>query len=345
MLIFLNLYFQKKEQETTLQENNFSSENNLTLLQSDQDINANNIDLNFSLKNEKLDFLDKNISEILRLGIGNDEHQIDDQNLKKEQKSLNSLEFIQTIDDLQLDSNTTKQEILSDNILNDKKRKILTQIRQDKPSLAIIIDDMANYTHVKMLKNTKLKLIPSFFPPDERHPYTAELAKNFDFFMVHLPLAAISYDKAELNTLKPSDTKEKIFKRVAYIKEKFPNLVFMNNHTGSLFTSDENAMKNLFDAFNEYGFIFVDSRTIGNSKALKLVKEYNQPYIARDIFLDNEDNVEYIKKQIAQVVEKAKNKGFAIAIAHPRKNTFEALKQSKELLKSIQLVYLDEVYQ
>ncbi|HED6149274.1 TPA: divergent polysaccharide deacetylase family protein, partial [Campylobacter coli] len=50
------------------------------------------------------------------------------------------------------------------------------------------------------------------------------------------------------------------------------------------------------------------------------------------------------KNQLIEAVRLAKQKGFAIAIGHPRKNTFKALEQSKDLLKSVELVYLSEIY-
>ena len=81
-----------------------------------------------------------------------------------------------------------------------------------------------------------------------------------------------------------------------------------------------------------------------DSKANKIAKELNVPYIQRDVFLDNEDDVNYVKKQLESAVKLTQKKGFVIAIGHPRKNTFKALEQSKDLLKSVDLVYLSEIY-
>lgn len=326
--------FSKKEENKVLDSNQTIVKKEPLPPTIEQESNFSFNDINLTLENEKLEFLDKNISEILNLNPINTEL-----NQTKENNQTSILEVVE--------QNTSKeikneeQNISNEN--KDNKTQTLEQ-KNTKARLAIIIDDMASHTHVDMLKKTNLKLIPSFFPPDKRHPYTAEFAKDFDFFMVHLPLAAIKYDKAELNTLNPNDNKEKIVKRIEFIKNEFPNLKFINNHTGSLFTSDEKAMERLFDALNKNGFIFVDSRTIGNSKAKKLSKKFHQPYIARDVFLDNEDNVEYIKKQIIQAINEAKKKGFAIAIGHPKEKTFEALVQSKDLLDSVELVYLNEIY-
>ncbi len=326
--------FLKKEENKVLDFNQTIAEKELLSPTIEQENNFSFNDINLTLENEKLEFLDKNISEILNLSPANIEL-----NQTKEDNQTLILEVIEKNASKELKNK--EQNITDKN--EDNKTQILVQ-KNTKPRLAIIIDDMASHTHVDMLKKTNLKLIPSFFPPDKRHPYTAEFAKDFDFFMVHLPLAAIKYDKAELNTLHPSDDMEKISKRVAFVKEQFPKVKFINNHTGSLFTANMQAMDKLFNAFKQNDFIFVDSRTIGNSKAKNLVSRFEQPYIARDVFLDNEDNIAYIKNQLRQAVEEAKKKGFAIAIGHPREKTFKALVQSKDLLNSVELVYLNEIY-
>ncbi|AJC90948.1 divergent polysaccharide deacetylase [Campylobacter subantarcticus LMG 24374] len=326
--------FLKKEKNKVLDYNQTMVKKNplSPAIEQENDFSFN--DINFTLENEKLEFLDKNISEILNL------NPIDiESNQTTEDNQTLLLEVIEQNASKELKNE--EQNILDKN--EDNKTQTLVQ-KNTKARLAIIIDDMASHTHVDMLKKTNLRLIPSFFPPDKRHPYTAEFAKDFDFFMVHLPLAAIKYDKAELNTLHPSDDMQKISERVAFVKEQFPKVKFINNHTGSLFTANKQAMEKLFSVFKQNDFIFVDSRTIGNSKAKILANKYNQPYIARDVFLDNEDNIAYIKNQLKQAVDEAVKKGFAIAIGHPREKTFQALVQSKELLDLVELVYLNEIY-
>ncbi|EKH9454698.1 divergent polysaccharide deacetylase family protein, partial [Campylobacter coli] len=236
---------------------------------------------------------------------------------------------------LVVEQNLSKEENLT-------KDMNLSKTKQAR--LAIIIDDMANISQVRALQALKLKLIPSFFPPDKNHIDTPKLALKFDFYMVHLPLAAMNYTKPELDTLNPSDSEKRIFKKIQQVKKDFKDLKFINNHTGSLFTSDEKAMKKLYKAFEKEELIFVDSKTIASSKAPKVAKALGQIYIQRDVFLDNRDDVAYIKNQLIEAVRLAKQKGFAIAIGHPRKNTFKALEQSKDLLKSVELVYLSEIY-
>ncbi|EAI4358392.1 divergent polysaccharide deacetylase family protein [Campylobacter coli] len=304
-----------------------------------------------SSKNITIEPKQENISNENYLGIfkeipykdENDNFQENNQSILEEQiKDLNLSSIIDgnlsKIDEnlsLVVEQNLSKEENLT-------KDMNLSKTKQAR--LAIIIDDMANISQVRALQALKLKLIPSFFPPDKNHIDTPKLALKFDFYMVHLPLAAMNYTKPELDTLNPSDSEKRIFKKIQQVKKDFKDLKFINNHTGSLFTSDEKAMKKLYKAFEKEELIFVDSKTIASSKAPKVAKALGQIYIQRDVFLDNRDDVAYIKNQLIEAVRLAKQKGFAIAIGHPRKNTFKALEQSKDLLKSVELVYLSEIY-
>ncbi|AGZ21065.1 divergent polysaccharide deacetylase family protein [Campylobacter coli] len=297
-----------------------------------------------SSKNITIEPKQENISNENHLGIfkeipykdENDNFQENNQSILEEQiKDLNLSSIIDENLSLVVEQNLSKEENLT-------KDMNLSKTKQAR--LAIIIDDMANISQVRALQALKLKLIPSFFPPDKNHIDTPKLALKFDFYMVHLPLAAMNYTKPELDTLNPSDSEKRIFKKIQQVKKDFKDLKFINNHTGSLFTSDEKAMKKLYKAFEKEELIFVDSKTIASSKAPKVAKALGQIYIQRDVFLDNRDDVAYIKNQLIEAVRLAKQKGFAIAIGHPRKNTFKALEQSKDLLKSVELVYLSEIY-
>lgn len=258
-----------------------------------------------------------------------------EQNLSLSHQSLFENNSSQDLDQSK-DENLSSKKDLNSSIYFDNNSK--------KAKLVIIIDDMANAQQAKKLKALNLKLIPSFFPPDKTHKNTPQLASKFDFYMVHLPLAPLHYKKIELDTLNPNDSEERILKKLEQVKKDFKDLKFINNHTGSLFTSDEKAMRKLYKALIKENLVFVDSKTIENTKVSKIAKEMGQIYIQRDIFLDNKDDIAYIKKQLSNAVKIAQKKGFAIVIGHPRKNTFKALEESKALLKSVKLVYLSEIY-
>ena len=58
-----------------------------------------------------------------------------------------------------------------------------------------------------------------------------------------------------------------------------------------------------------------------------LAAEYGVPHLGRDVFLDNEDDIDAILGQLAKVEAIARQQGFAVAIGHPRDFTTAALKR------------------
>jgi len=219
----------------------------------------------------------------------------------------------------------------------DNKTKVLS-----KPKLAIIFDDVSFNSQIKAINNLKFISTPSFFPPTKRHPHTPKLAKTQKIYMVHLPMEALNYNAEEEQTLYITHTKEEIEKRLIEIKKDFPNLKYLNNHTGSKFTSNYKAMDNLIQVFLKHNLIFIDSRTTSKTEVNKVVEQYNIPYIARNVFLDHESGIKYIQNQLKKAVAYAKKHGKAIAIAHPRKTTIQALKDVDDILKDVDCVTIDK---
>jgi len=215
----------------------------------------------------------------------------------------------------------------------------------NKPKLVIIMDDMSFGYEVKKLKKLKINITPSFFPPSAGHPNTAVYAKEFRHYMVHLPMQAMNPNfKEEPNTLHTNSTVAYITQRILFVKKEFPRDKFINNHTGSKFTANLNAMKRFYKILDKYHLVFVDSRTTSHTKAPIVAKEFGQILLSRDVFLDNKPNVKYIQNQLKQAIRIAKRRGYAIAICHPHPKTFEALSKSKKILKNVQVIYIDELY-
>jgi uncharacterized protein len=102
-------------------------------------------------------------------------------------------------------------------------------------------------------------------------------------------------------------------------------------------------MEKLIRVLKKEGIQFVDSRTIGKTKVPEVSTLLGTRYIGRDVFLDHQDGVRNVKRQIKEAVEKAKRHGTAIAIGHPRPDTIQALIESKELLSEVQLVGIEQI--
>ncbi len=216
--------------------------------------------------------------------------------------------------------------------------------RGRKPKLAIIIDDVSSKKQLQKILALPIKVTPSIFPPYERAKSNQKLAQGLQHYMVHLPMqSGKAYDK-QYGTLRVTDSKKKMEARVKEIRRFFPTARYVNNHTGSIFTANYNAMKTLYGILRQEGFLFVDSRTAASSKVRKIAHESGDAYVARDIFIDNRATVSSIHQQLRKAVETAKKKGYAVAIGHPYPETMKALSSARDIFKDVELVYIDEIY-
>ncbi|MCD6653619.1 MAG: divergent polysaccharide deacetylase family protein [Sulfurovum sp.] len=218
--------------------------------------------------------------------------------------------------------------------------------RKKKARLAIIIDDVSNAQQLNKIRSLPSKLTPSIFPPSEFSSASHKLVHDLKHYMVHLPMESGSVQMNKMHkTLKVNDTPQKIRERIEEIRRLFPTARYLNNHTGSVYTSNEKAMSVLYPILRENGFIFVDSRTSAKTKVRQIAHAYKDLYIYRDTFLDNIQNKGAIRKQLKQAVKIAKKNGHAIAIAHPHTLTLQALKEAQDILKEVDVVYIDELFQ
>lgn len=215
--------------------------------------------------------------------------------------------------------------------------------KKDLPKLAIIIDDVTTSYQVKTLSNLGYKVNISFLPPTQGHPNSARVARDLENYMIHLPLQASSFKYEEEDTLYTTDSFETIKERVQYLKRLYPKARYINNHTGSKFTADQEAMDKLFLVLKQENLTFVDSKTTPHSVAQISAKKYGKRILTRNIFLDNYKDKKYITNQLQKAIDFAKKYGSAIAIGHPYRATFETLKESHPMFEGIELVYIDQL--
>ncbi|WP_107770121.1 divergent polysaccharide deacetylase family protein [Campylobacter concisus] len=213
-----------------------------------------------------------------------------------------------------------------------------------RAKLVIIIDDVATFEHASMIKSLGLKITPSIFPATKTHPDTPNIARTFEFYMIHLPMQAKHFDSPEIGTLTINESFESMHEKIKKIRKDFPRAKYTNNHTGSRFTSDFDAMDKAYRALIEQGFVFIDSKTIAQTAVARAAKKHNQPYISRDIFLDDDPSASAVRRELVAAINLAKKRGYAIAIGHPKKNTITVIKESKNnILKDVDVVYLKDI--
>src|SRR5690606_33875729 len=101
----------------------------------------------------------------------------------------------------------------------------------------------------------------------------------------------------------------------------------INNHMGSAFTKNPEAVRPVLMALKEKGLWFLDSKTVGSSVAGDIAAQLGIPSVERDVFLDNVADVGKILTQLKQTEKIARQQGYAVAIGHPYNETIEALQQ------------------
>lgn len=227
-------------------------------------------------------------------------------------------------------------------IISSKDRYIHDPKR--KPKLIVIIDDVSTEKQKQSILNIGYPVTMAFLPPTSGHKESAKIAQSVAFHMIHFPMQASSAFKGpETDTLKVTDSYEKIEERVRQLRAWYPKAKYTNNHTGSVFTENDEAMARLYKALDKYNFVFVDSRTSAKSVAKKYSVKYNMPYIVRNTFLDNTKDYKAIQNQLLDAVRIAKKQGYAIAIGHPYDVTIKVLKESKHLLNEVEPVLLNKL--
>lgn len=135
--------------------------------------------------------------------------------------------------------------------------------------------------------------------------------------ILHQPMQAVNpnIDPGE-GAVKPGMNHEEIKKIVASNVEEIGPIAGMNNHEGSLITSDEKAMEAVLELCREKNIYFLDSRTSSKSVVPQVAKKLNMSIWERAVFLDNKRDKAYMKKQIIEGLEIASQRGEAIMIGH-----------------------------
>jgi len=265
---------------------------------------------------------------------------IDDQNQKKprEKKQITKKEILTPI---------IKQNRSS--VQKNKPSKIITSSQKinqtilNKPKIAIIIDDVTTSYQVKKILSIPYPITMSFLPPTKGHKYSSLISKKIPIYMIHLPLEASNWNHEEENTLHVGDSLSAIDKRILQVKQWYPNTRYINNHTGSKFTSNRASMDKLIQILKKYNYIFLDSKTASHTATKEYATKYNLPYLSRNIFLDNNQDENYIFEQLKKAIKIAKRRGFAIAIGHPHKITLKTLSKAKYLFKGLDVVLIDKI--
>lgn len=214
--------------------------------------------------------------------------------------------------------------------------------------VAFIIDDLGYETEVaKKIMELEFPVALSILPFLQYSEFIAEEGRKYNReIMLHLPMEPNNSDADPgPGVIKSDMSEEEIRQAVRDCILNFPYIIGTNNHMGSKITEDREIMEIVLEEIREYNLFFIDSITTKDSIAYEVAQEMEIKSAVRSVFLDNENDMEYIKGQMLEVQETALIEGEVIAIGHSRINTFYVLKRMvPELIKAgIEIVPVSEL--
>lgn len=227
------------------------------------------------------------------------------------------------------------------------KRKIIQDLRfkhdaRLKPQvgkIAIIIDDFgfALTNVVENFLELEYPITISIIPGLEKSQQIAEAALlNRKEIMLHLPMESQIEKTLDTGyTIYSYLSDDEIHRRVDAAIKSLSSAQGLNNHQGSKVTVNERAISAVLEIVKRYKIFFVDSQTSRSSVAFEVASRMGIPSAERDIFLDNNDDQTYIRKQIRKLARVASRKGYAIGIGHVRNNTYLTLEEELKRLENL----------
>ena len=195
------------------------------------------------------------------------------------------------------------------------------------PAVAIVIDDLgANIAHTREAIALPKAVALAFLPYPEPTPVLARAAGRAGHeVLVHVPMQAIGAQDPGPMTLSPALPAGENIRRLAWALERVPGFVGINNHEGSLFTSNRPALMPVVEYLAGRHVFFFDSRTVAGSQVVATARAFGVASAGRDIFLDDLATLDGIDAQLRALESRARANGVAIAIGHPHALTLDAV--------------------
>lgn len=196
-----------------------------------------------------------------------------------------------------------------------------------KGRVAIVIDDMglahqASLRAVRLPAAVTLAYLP--YAPNLRSQAEGAAAAGHDL-MLHMPMEPMGDENPGPGALLSGQSQREWEEKIDAALTSFDGFIGVNNHMGSLLTTQPDAMALLSGILQERGLFFVDSRTSNKSVAATIARQTGVKVGVRDVFLDDTQTLENVRHQLAVLEQLALKKGQAIAIGHPHAVTLQAL--------------------
>ncbi len=214
-----------------------------------------------------------------------------------------------------------------------------------RPKAAIVIDDLGpNKNAAKEILDLKIPVTLSILPLQTYSAWIAEEGHRLGYDIIaHIPMEAEKSYKLGEGGLYIWMTDKEIAETLNKDILSIPHALGISNHMGSAFTQDERAMQVLISELKKKKLFFLDSLTSPKSVGFNLARMQGIKALNRDIFLDDKDDPAEIEAQWMKLIKIANKNGYAILLAHPKKNTTEFLQKILKNNNEVTVVPVSEI--
>lgn len=220
----------------------------------------------------------------------------------------------------------------SSEIKKQERTEAVKEIDQDTLGVIVLVIDDFGYRNDNIsdgFLNLSIPLTCAIIPGHTASKKFAEKAVSYGKeVIIHMPMESENYSPGEDEyKLLTSMTSELLENKLIQAFESLPEAIGMNNHQGSKATSDSKTMTVLASVLKDRGKYFIDSRTSSLTIGEKTMVSFGVPTARRNIFLDNNNDLDKIEEQMNKLANSAKKNGFAVGLGHARKNTLSVLEK------------------
>ena len=220
----------------------------------------------------------------------------------------------------------------SSEIKNQERTEAVKEIDQDTLGVIVLVIDDFGYRNDNIsdgFLNLSIPITCAIIPGHTASKKFAEKAVSYGKeVIIHMPMESENYSPGEDEyKLLTSMTSELLENKLIQAFESLPEAIGMNNHQGSKATSDSKTMTVLASVLKDRGKYFIDSRTSSLTIGEKTMITFGVPTARRNIFLDNNNDLDKIEDQMNKLANSAKKNGVAVGLGHARKNTLSVIEK------------------
>ncbi|MCJ7662675.1 MAG: divergent polysaccharide deacetylase family protein [Desulfobacterales bacterium] len=220
--------------------------------------------------------------------------------------------------------------LLAHHLIFHPPRIKLPPVRPPRPRMAIVVDDLGPD---KRIAAEFLRLdAPLTFSILPLQAHSRDIAQKAHAqgreVILHLPLEPRGFPLKDpgKGALFVAMSERELLRQLRKDLDSVPFITGVNNHMGSRFMEHGAAVRLVLGELKKRGFFFLDSRTTAKTQGYQIARKLALLAGERDIFLDNENDVQDIRAQLEGLIRFARDHGKAIGICHPYPSTITALR-------------------